>query len=82
MIRPKLVVHEGFPYKQNFVATWFSTQGQALFTASFHYNEEEDQLYTYDHCLDEFVPQCDHGYTPAFFKKVGATFFVTGDKDA
>lgn len=82
LIAPKLAIHEGFPHKQSFVATWFSKPSQALFTASFHYNEEEDQLYTYDHGLDEFVPECDHGYTPAFFEKVGATFFVTGDKDA
>lgn len=72
-------VSETYPGKQNFVAVWFAQRSQQLFSASFHYNEEEDQLYTYDHTLDEFVPECDHGYTPAFFEKVGATFFVQGD---
>lgn len=68
-----------FPQKQSFVAVWFVEGRDELFTTSLHYNKDEDQLYTYDHGLDEFIPECDHGYSPAFFAKVGASFFVTGD---
>ena len=73
-----LVVHHGFPEKRSFVAVWFVSGRDELFTASLHYNTEEDQFYTYNHGKDLFVPECDHGYSPAFFEQVGATFFVTG----
>lgn len=72
----ELVVSPVFPPKKSFVATWFVKGRNELFTVSLHYNEQEDQLYSYDSASDIFLPECDHGYSQDFFAKVGATFFV------
>lgn len=68
-----------FPAKQSFVAVWLVAHRGELFSASFHYDATEDQYYTYEHGLDVFTPECDHGYSQEFFARVNATFFVTGD---
>ena len=64
------------PKKQDFVAVWRTEYG--LFSEAFNYNEEEDQLYVYSEPDDEFLPECDHGFSGHFFKKMEGkiTFFV------
>lgn len=72
---------ENFPEKQSFVAVWMVVYKDqpTLFTASLHYNVEEDQYYSYDNSLDIFLPECDHGFSKAFFDRVKAAYFVTGE---
>jgi len=67
----KLVVHDGFPEKRSFVAVWIVNYKDTptLFTASLHYNAEEDQYYSYDNSLDIFLPECDHGYDKEFLNR-------------
>lgn len=76
-----MVKVDGFPEKQSFVAVWMvQYKGEpTLFTASLHYNAEEDQYYSYDNSLDIFLPECDHGFEKDFFERVNATYFVTGE---
>lgn len=76
-----MVKVDGFPEKQSFVAVWmvYYKDVPTLFTASLHYNVQEDQYYSYDNSLDIFLPQCDHGYDQEFLEKVDATYFVTGE---
>ena len=70
-----------FSAKQSFVAVWevFHNGAPTLFSASLHYNAEEDQYYSYDNSLDIFLPECDHGYDKKFLERIGATYFVTGE---
>ena len=70
-----------FPAKQSFVAVWevFYNGAPTLFSASLHYNEEEDQHYYYDGSLDIFLPECDHGVDKRFLERIGATYFVIGE---
>lgn len=82
LIAPNLAIHEGFPEKKSFVAVWFSSKSGEMFSASLHYNAEEEQYYSYDDVNDQFWPECDHGYSKVFFNKVGAVFFVKGEQDA
>lgn len=63
---------EGYPFGKNFVAVW--TVGDDLFCASFHF--QNDQYYSYDQTADQFIEECDHGYSPATFRRLNATFFV------
>lgn len=72
---------DAFPKKQSFVAVWTVNYKDTptLFTASLHYNTEEDQHYYYDGGMDEFLPSCDHGFHKDFLERVNATYFVTGE---
>lgn len=67
---------DSFPTGKNFVAIWIvNFEGKdTLFTVSLHY--KNDQYFAYDNNDDYFVPQCDHGYSEAFFESVNAAFFV------
>lgn len=68
-----------FPAKQSFVAVWLVPHRGELFSASLHYNAEEDQYYSYDNSLDIFLPECDHGYDKKFLDRINAIYFVTGE---
>lgn len=74
----KLISEENFPSKRSFVAVWLvNYKGvPTLFSASLHYNVEENQYYSYDNNEDTFLPECDHGYSEEFFKSVNAAYFV------
>lgn len=74
--RKNLKVAYEYPRYRNFVAVWFVAAEDALFTASFHYNEEEGQHYMYDPASDSFLPECDHGFGILTFERLEATFFV------
>lgn len=73
-----MVQVETLPSGQSFVAIWRTASG--LFSAAFNYNEDEDQFYVYESECDDFIPECDHGYTLQFFRKMQGQmlFFVEG----
>ena len=64
-----------YPHGRSFVAVWHVPARNELFCASFHY--KDGQYFTYDETMDDFIPEGDHGYTPMFFKRMKARFFVT-----
>ena len=72
---------DDFPAKQSFVAVWevINNGTPTLFSASLHYNAEEDQHYYYDSGADTFWPECDHGFHQQFLERIGATYFVIGE---
>lgn len=62
---------EDMPTTGQFVAIWFV--GDVLFSATLKWLD--GQLRSYEHSEDEWLYECDHGYSKEFFQKQNAAFF-------